>query len=93
MKRRASDRGPLCWLALRAAQFWDFVDKRDIDKHALSWAIFYGTIKVTEWAMGFVEAHPGVDPLHAAAVMAAVLAPYTALQGAAMKWYFDARSS
>lgn len=80
-------------MALRASDLWDFIDRRDIDKHAISVAVLFGTVKVTQWAMGFVENHPDVDPLHAAAVIAAVLGPYTALQGAAIKWYFDARPS
>lgn len=91
--RRASDKGPLCWLALRAGQFWDFVDKRDIDKHAVSIAILYGTIRVVEWAMAFTTAHPDKPGIEIAAIIGAVTAPYMALQAAALKWYFDARSS
>jgi hypothetical protein len=32
-------------------RFWDFIDDRDIDKHAVSVVILAGTWKVTEWAM------------------------------------------
>ncbi len=92
MKRRATDQGPLCWLALRAAQFWDFIDKRDIDKHAVSIAIMYGTIRVIEWAMAYAAAADGKPGLEVAAIIGAVSAPYMALQAAAIRFYFDART-
>ncbi len=110
--RRRQDDGFLCWLALRAGQFWDFIDKRDIDKHVLSLAILYGSVHVTRWAMNFAEiaakvpgaaqpaamAYEGVavsssSGFEAAAIIAAVLAPYMALQAAALKYYFETRSS
>lgn len=92
MKRRASDRGPLCWLALRAGQFWDFVDARDIDKHAVSVAVMAGTMKITSWAMLYADHADGKPGLEVAAILGAVLAPWMALQAAAVKWYFDARA-
>lgn len=92
MKRRASDLGPLCWLALRAGQFWDFIDKRDIDKHAVSVSIMLGTLKITTWAMLYAEKVDGKPGLEVAAVLGAVLAPWMALQAAAVKWYFEART-
>ncbi len=91
MNRRATDRGPLCWLAMRASQAWDFVDKRDIDKHAVSVAVMFGTIKITSWAMAFADVATGKPGLEVAAILGAVLAPWMALQGAAIKWYFEAR--
>ena len=92
VKRRATDQGPLCWLALRAAQFWDFIDKRDIDKHAVSIFIMYGTIRVIEWAMAYAAGHAEKSGLETAAVIAAVSAPCMALQAAAIRFYFDART-
>lgn len=93
MKRRASDKGPLCWLALRAGQFWDFVDKRDIDKHTVSVAIMYGTVKITGWAMLYADLANGKPGLEVAAILGAVLAPWMALQAAAIRWYFEARTN
>ena len=89
-QRRSDDRGALCWLAMRASQTWDWIDNRDIDKHALSVAILAGTLFVTRWAMHYAEssARPGLE---VAAIIAAVLAPYMALQAAAIAWYFKAR--
>ena len=49
--RRASDGGVLCWVALRIADFWDWIDNRDIDKHVVSVFIMYGTYYITNWAM------------------------------------------
>jgi len=89
-RRRATDRGALCMAALRASQFWDWVDKRAIDKHIVSLAILYGTVEITRWAMHYAEAsaRPGIET---AAIIAAVLVPYNALQGAAIGFYFNAR--
>lgn len=90
-QRRAEDRGLLCQLALRAGQFWDFIDKRDIDKHIVSIAILAGTYTVTRWSMQY--AGQGDRPgLEVAAIIAAVQVPYMALQAAALAWYFRART-
>ncbi len=70
---------------------WDFIDKRQLDKHAVSLAILYGTIKVTSWAMEYAWTHGEKTGLEAAAIIAAVLAPYMTLQGAAISFYFKAR--
>lgn len=90
-QRRADDKGVLCWMAARLSQAWDWIDNRDIDKHAVSLAILYGTAVVTRWAMRFAEEgdRPGLE---VAAIIGAVLAPYMALQAAAIAWYFRARS-
>lgn len=73
-------------------QLWDWIDKRDIDKHTLSVGIFYGTIKLTEWAMVYASSHPDKPGIEIAAIIAAVTAPYMGLQAAAIKYYFDART-
>ncbi len=55
--------------------FWDWIDKRQLDKHALSLGVFWGTVKVTEWAMAYAtifETKPGSE---VAMIIAAVLAP------------------
>lgn len=92
-QRRAEDQGILCVLARYCSLAWDWVDKRDIDKHVVSLLILYGTWRVTWWATGFAAAtsiagRPGVEM---AALIAAVTAPYMALQAVAIKWYFEAR--
>ena len=87
----STDTTLLCQIALRAQQFWDWIDKRDIDKHVASVAILIGTGLVTTWAMGYAETaeRPGLE---VAAIIAAVLAPYMALQAGALAWYFKART-
>lgn len=93
--RRAEDqhgwRLITCWLARRLSEAWDWIDKRDIDKHAVSLAILYGTAKVTTWGMRFAE-HGDRPGLEVAAIIGAVFAPYMALQAAAIAWYFRART-
>lgn len=76
-------------------KFWDWVDNRDIDKHAVSLVILYGTWTITRWAMAFASACTlaKVPGLETAAVIGAVVGPYSVMQGYALKVYFDARKS
>lgn len=90
-ERRAEDKGWLCVMAMRFSQAWDFFDKRDIDKHAVSLAIMIGTWKVLHWSFVFAEAHMDKSGSELALVIGAVTAPYMALQAAAISFYFKAR--
>ena len=85
------DKGVLCWIAARASDFWDFIDKRQIDTYAISVAILWGTVKIVEWAMHYANTHADKNGVEVAAVVAAVMTPYSLLQGAAVKFLFDAR--
>ena len=69
---------------------WDFIDKRDIDKHAVAWAVFYVTIRLSIWSVHFAtySPRPGGD---VAAIIAAVWAPWNLVQAAVINWYFSAR--
>lgn len=93
--RRYSDkdltgwRAITCWFAQRASETWEWVDKRDIDKYAVSIFIMTGTWKLTEWAVGYANTHEA--SVQGAAMIAAVTAPYMALQAAAIAFYFKAR--
>jgi len=90
-RRRRVDGGPLCWVAMRLSEMWDWIDARDIDKHTVSVAIMLGTYKLTNWAMDYAALHPEKPGLELAAVIAAVTGPYMALQAAAIAFYFNAR--
>lgn len=90
-QRRAEDMGWLCVVAHRAADFWDFIDKRQIDAYAVSGIILFGTIKITDWAMKFIDLHPDKPGLEVAAIISAIMVPWSTLQGAAVKFLFDAR--
>jgi hypothetical protein len=81
-RRRCTD----SWLA-RLGQIWDFIDNRDIDKHLVSIAIFYGTIEIMAWAKAYATTYAGSADVPL--TIAAVVAPYMALQAAAVKFYFD----
>jgi hypothetical protein len=74
-------------------RIWDWIDKRDIDKHVVSIVVLYGTKILTSWAMAFATAHADKPGLEIAAIIAAVTGPYMALQAAAIKFYFDSRSA
>jgi len=69
---------------------FDFADHRDIDKHAVCVVTLYWTYKLTTWGMHFAEVHQGQGS-DAAVLIAAVLAPFMALQGAVIRFYFSSR--
>ena len=89
-RRRRNDDGWLCWLAARCSQGWDWIDKRQIDAHIVSAIVLYGTIKITHWAMRFAE-HGDRPGIEVAAIIGAVMIPWSALQAAAIKFVFDTR--
>ena len=89
--RRRDDDSWLCLVAIRTSQFWDWIDKRQIDAYAVSFLILWGTIRITEWAMDFADAQPGKSGVEVAAIIAAVMVPWSGLQAAAIKFLFDAR--
>lgn len=87
--RRRTD-GWFGWLT----RIWDWVDRREVDKHTVSICVLYGTVVVTRWAMNFAEVQSslGRSGTEIAAIIAAVLGPYSLLQAAAIKFYFDNRT-
>lgn len=91
-RRRATDKGLLCLVALRFSQLWDFIDARDIDKHLVAAVLMWQTYHVTWWAFAFAEKVATRPGLEVAAVIAAVLGPWSLLVGAAVKFYFSART-
>lgn len=84
--RRNTD-GLFGWLT----RIWDWIDNRDIDKHVISVVVMWGTVKVTQWAMFYAHLHADKPGVEVAAIIAAVLGPYSILQAAAIKFYFDSR--
>lgn len=84
-QRRSLDHW-LGWLA----RFWDWIDTRDIDKHVVSVVVLFFTWRLTEWFMHFSETctKPGLET---AAIIAAVSAPWAALQTKVIEYYFKAR--
>lgn len=73
--------------------FWDWFDKRDIDKHFVAIATLVVTFGVVRWSMYYAssnEARPGTD---IAAILAAINVPLMTLQTAVIKWYFESRTT
>lgn len=89
-KKRASDGGFLCRLARVLSLGWDWVDDRQLDCWAVT--IFTGAVtwKLTDWGMDFAMRgdRPGLE---VAAILAAIGGPWALLQGACVKFVFDAR--
>jgi len=92
-QRRATDDGFLCALALRASQFWSFIDERDIDKHLMAWATFLMTCYIMQWVLTFVWLYPDKAGLETGLIIAAVLAPWTPVQAKVIQWYFESRNA
>ncbi len=80
------------WLS-QLTRFWDWVDERQIDKHAVSLVILAGTWRLTNWAIDYVAANPIHSGADIALVVAAVTGPYMVLQAAAIGFYFSSRSN
>ena len=86
--RRKTD-GWFGWLT----RLWDWIDNRDIDKHVMAWATYYVTIRIVAWAAEFIEDNPDKPGLEVAAIVTAVTLPWTPVQAAVIRWYFEARST
>jgi hypothetical protein len=82
-----------CRVAHYGSDFWEWVDRRQIDAHCYSLLILWGTVRITTWCMSYASSHPDKSGLEVAAVIAAVMAPWSALQAAAIKFLFDARTT
>ena len=90
--QRQTDGGWLCWVALRLSDFWEFIDKRDIDKHVVMAIIMYGTVRITTWSMAYIEANPNDAGTDVGLKVGAVLLSWNLIAAPAIKWYFDART-
>lgn len=78
-------------IAAVLSDVWDWIDKRDIDKHIVTLCVLWGTKTLTEWAMVFAVTNAARPGIEVAAIIAAVCTPYMALQAAAIGFYFKAR--
>ena len=94
-QRRVGDRTATSkvgfWLANKASQTWDWIDKRQLFERFVALCILYGTIEIVGWAMTYAEMHTEKSGIEAAAIIASVSAPYMALQAAAIAFMFRAR--
>lgn len=81
-----------CWTAARLSEFWDFVDKRQIDVHLMSWAVFALAGYTVYWSMEFVWTHPEKPGLEVGAIVAAINLPITPVLAKVVDWYFKARA-
>lgn len=94
--RRAVDKAGFaaisCWTAARLSEFWDFIDKRQIDVHLVCWAFLALTGYVVFWAMEYVWQHPDKPGLEVAAIVGAVTLPLTWIMPKIIEQYFKARA-
>ena len=70
---------------------WDWVESRKIDKHVVTAFTLYYMVYLIMWAERFASANSGKSGLEVAAIIAAVHAPYMALQTFVLRFYFNDR--
>jgi hypothetical protein len=90
--RRSGDQGFWCRAAKRASDFWEFIDKRQIDVHLMAWSAFSMTGYVVYWSMEFVWAHPDKPGLEVGAIVGALMLPITPVMAKIVDLYFKARN-
>lgn len=95
-RERSDDGGWCCWLATRAGQFWDFIDKRDVDKHAMAWLLVIagiaGTWYLIDWTLDYAYAHQDKSGVELGLVVAAYMIPWNGVLAVVtfvIKWYFE----
>lgn len=71
---------------------WDWVDTRDIDKHTVAMLTMYYMVYLIQWAEHFASTNVTKSGMEVAAIIAAVTAPYMAMQAVVLKFYFDFRT-
>ena len=78
-------------MTLTAERFWSFIDQRGIVRRVVLGITLYLTWVSFHWAASYASesTRAGMD---IAAIIAAVLAPIAALQGAAFKAYLGRRN-
>ena len=95
-RRRQSDHRFGFWWAVHhagtsiMAALWNFVDNRAVIRRIAFIWILWMTSVVIYWAMDFATDHPDLDGLKMAAILGAVLTPWSAMQAAVFKFYSDA---
>jgi hypothetical protein len=72
--------------------FWDWFDKRDVDKHIVAMTTLGVTFGVIRWSMIYAESNPARSGTDIAAILAAINVPLMALQTAVISFYFKART-
>lgn len=73
--------------------FWDWFDKRDVDKHFVAFLTLIVSWIVIKWSMSYADLNHERSGVDIAAVLAAINVPITAFQAAVVKWYFNARTT
>ncbi len=79
-------------LKLFLGTFWDFVDERLVIRRIFLFATGTLTFQSYYWASSYAN-NTIATTIDTAAVILAVTAPVTALQGFVFKWYSDSRGS
>lgn len=99
LRRREADLHFGFWWAVHhagtsvMAAMWNFVDNRAVIRRIAFIWILWMTSVVIYWAMDFATDHPDLDGLKMAAILGAVLTPWSAMQAAVFKFYSDAAGS
>lgn len=72
-------------------KIFEFLDQRSAFQRIVLMWLMWLTTWAAFWCTDFATAKIYPDALQVAAVIASVMAPITALQGAVFKWYSDTK--
>jgi hypothetical protein len=70
--------------------FWDWFDKRDVEKHIVAMATLLVSYQVLKWAMHFADVNEARNGTDIGLIIGSITATVAAFQTAVIKWYFDA---
>jgi hypothetical protein len=79
------------WSLRQFSLIWDFVDQRQIDRHAVCLIVLYYTGRIVEWALEFVDKHPEKPGIEVAAILGAVMMCWNPVLTVVIKWFFVER--
>lgn len=94
-RRRRTDRLTGVWWLLESifkrisSAVWNFIDNRAVIRRVSFLWVLWMTTEVITWAMDFADHHQDMDGLKMAAILGAILTPWSAMQAAIFKFYAD----
>ena len=74
----------------KCSRVWEWISKQQLDTKILGWVILCGTAWVVMWAAEFAW-YSSRDSIGVAAIIAAVTAPYMALQAVVASFVFKSK--
>lgn len=74
-------------------RFWDWIDRRGVVRRWVLFFTLWMTYRVTDWAFAYAHDALGHGGFEVSTTIAAITAPFAALQAFVFKWYLDSRGN